>query len=173
MKQSHQSVALAGLLAVVLAISGCASTRGAGAPSSGTSGASGSTGTYDAATGTGTGADAAGIVTASAVTSGSSVSSGLQDDRGNRAATSPPATPVPNSTVLAIEILPATVGVSEGDSSMGTSGTTGTAGSSGAGQAYRVTVRMDDGSTQVVTHNTTPGFRSGDRINVTSGAIRR
>jgi hypothetical protein len=32
---------------------------------------------------------------------------------------------------------------------------------------------MDDGSTQIVTHDSTPDFRSGDRVNVTSGAIRR
>ncbi len=83
----------------------------------------------------------------------------------------------PNSTVLAIEILPASSGITEGDSSMGSSGTAGATGSaggsSGSSQSYRVTVRMDDGSTQVVTHNTTPDFRSGDRVNVTGGSIQR
>lgn len=80
---------------------------------------------------------------------------------------------MPNSTVLAIEIMPATGAATEGDTSTGATGATGAAGATGAGQAYRVTVRMDDGSTQVITHNTTPDFRSGDRINVNSGAIKR
>jgi hypothetical protein len=32
---------------------------------------------------------------------------------------------------------------------------------------------MDDGSTQVINHASTPDFRSGDRVNVTSGVIQR
>jgi outer membrane lipoprotein SlyB len=57
---------------------------------------------------------------------------------------------------------------------MGSSGAAGATGSaSGSSQSYRVTVRMDDGSTQVVTHGTTPDFRSGDRVNVTGGSIQR
>ena len=152
MKQSHQSVAMAGLLAVALAISGCAALRGD--KSSGASGTGGSTGT--------SGHGAAG-------SSGSGTSS-MQDDRGGVASTAAAAAP-PNSTVLAIESLPAAIGITEGDASMGASGAAGATGSSG--QSYRVTVRMDDGSTQVVTHNSTPDFRSGDRVNVTSGAIQR
>ena len=97
----------------------------------------------------------------------------MHDDRGNQAATTPAATPIPNGTVLAIETLPAAGGIAEGDTSMGSSGTSGASGSSGPGPAYRVTVRLDDGSTQVVNHGATPDFRSGDRINVTSGAIGR
>jgi len=94
----------------------------------------------------------------------------MQDDRGNTASI---ANVIPNSTVLAIEAVPRSSGITEGDSSMGASGAAGATGSSGAGQSWRVTVRMDDGSTQVVTHSGTPDFRSGDRINVTSGAIQR
>ena len=99
----------------------------------------------------------------------------MQDDRGGSASTSGAgaASAAPNSTVLAIEIQPSAIGITEGDASMGSSGAAGTTGSSGSGQSYRVTVRMDDGSTQVVTHGTTPDFRSGDRVNVTSGAIVR
>jgi outer membrane lipoprotein SlyB len=37
---------------------------------------------------------------------------------------------------------------------------------------YRITLRMDDGSTRVVTQETTPDFRSGDRVNLTGGAIQ-
>jgi outer membrane lipoprotein SlyB len=31
---------------------------------------------------------------------------------------------------------------------------------------------MDDGSTQVITQETTPDFRSGDRVNLSGGAIQ-
>jgi outer membrane lipoprotein SlyB len=52
-------------------------------------------------------------------------------------------------------------------------GATGSAGASGAGQAYRVTLRMDDGSTQVVSQATTPSYRSGDRVSLSGGTISR
>jgi len=172
MKQSHQSVAMAGLLAVALAISGCAAIRGdKSSGASGSSGAAGSMGTVAESIQNNAGSSG------SSGTSGSSGSgtSGLQDDRGGSASTSGAgaASAAPNSTVLAIEIQPSSIGITEGDSSMGHSGTGGATGSSGGNQSYRVTVRMDDGSTQVVTHGTEPNFRSGDRVNVTSGAIGR
>jgi outer membrane lipoprotein SlyB len=44
---------------------------------------------------------------------------------------------------------------------------------SGAGQAYRITLRMDDGSTQVVSQATTPSYRSGDRVNLSGSTISR
>lgn len=196
MKQTHQSVAMAGLLAVALAISGCAAMRGEASPgessggsssssgASGTSGSTGSSGTSGTSGSSGTTTesiqDGAGV-SGSSETSGSSGSSGasgasgsgtssLQDDGSGSASTAGAASAAPNSTVLAIEVLPASSGITEGDSSMGSSGAAGATGSS---QSYRVTVRMDDGSTQVVTHGATPDFRSGDRVNVTSGSIQR
>lgn len=203
MKQTQQRVALAGLLALALAISGCKSTQG-DSGARGSSGATGATGTdinrdYSLPTGkptdtrgntgtpgvrTNTGAEgettiqdgpgsSGGSAAAGASGSGTGTStdtSSLQDDRGNTASI---ATIIPNSTVLAIEAVPQSSGITEGDSTMGTSGGAGATGSSDAGQPWRVTVRMDDGSTQVVTHSGTPDFRSGDRINVTNGAVQR
>jgi outer membrane lipoprotein SlyB len=55
---------------------------------------------------------------------------------------------------------------------VGGSGASGTTGSSSADRVYRITIRMDDGSTQVITQETTPDFRSGDRVNLASGAIQ-
>jgi outer membrane lipoprotein SlyB len=53
------------------------------------------------------------------------------------------------------------------------SSATGTSGSSmTSDRVYRITLRMDDGSTQVVTQEATPDFRSGDRVNHSSGMIR-
>jgi outer membrane lipoprotein SlyB len=51
-------------------------------------------------------------------------------------------------------------------------GSTGSSGATGS-NSYRITVRMDDGSSQVVTQDATPDFRSGDRVNVTGGVIQR
>jgi outer membrane lipoprotein SlyB len=59
-------------------------------------------------------------------------------------------------------------GAAVGGSSTGTTGSSMT-----ADRVYRITLRMDDGSTQVVTQETTPDFRSGDRVNLSGGAIRR
>jgi len=164
MKQSHQSVAMAGLLAVALAISGCAAMRG-GSSSSGAGGAGGGTGSGDY----GSGASGSSGPSPASLQDGAGTSS-MHDDRGGSASATGA---VPNSTVLAIEILPASAGMTEGDASMGASGAAGATGSAGSGQSYRVTVRMDDGSTQVVTHDAAPDFRSGDRVKVTGGSIQR
>jgi len=40
-------------------------------------------------------------------------------------------------------------------------------------RVYRITLRMDDGSTQVITQETEPEFHSGDRVSITGGAIQR
>lgn len=179
MKQSHQSMAMAGLLAVVLTITGCAATGGA---SDMYSDATSSSNDDVASRG-----DVDRIVTSSAITSASagtsgskgateSGSAGMQDERGDRPAAAAARTPAPNGTVLSIAAAAAAQsGVSTSDASMGASGTAGTSGSGGGsgGQAYRITVRMDDGITQVITYPGTPDFRIGERINVTGGAIRR
>ena len=176
MKQLHQSVAMASLLAVVLAITGCAATGGAGDMYSDAS----SSRTDDVASR----GDVDRIVTSSAITSGSagtsgsqgatdSGSAGMRDERGDTPSATATRTLAPNGTVLSIAAPAARSGVSTSDASMGASGTAGTSGSGGAAQAYRIMVRMDDGSTQVITYTGTPDFRSGERINVTGGMIRR
>ena len=76
---------------------------------------------------------------------------------------------VVNATVLGIEAIPHSTGSSS--SGGGSTGSAGTAGSTGIPHAYRVTLRMDDGSIQVIVQETTPDFRSGDRVNVTDGSI--
>jgi len=81
----------------------------------------------------------------------------------------------PNATVAAIEVMPrsgsATEGGSGGSAALGSSGG-GATGSSSSDQIYRVTLRMDDGSTQVVTQQTVPDFRSGDRVSLAGGIIK-
>jgi hypothetical protein len=160
MKQSHQSVAMAGLLAVVLAASGCAATGSAGDMASSAT----SSHTDDVASSSG---DVERIVTTG------SGSAGMQDERSDQSAATSARMPAPNGTVLSIASLPVPGGMSKSDASVGTSGTAGATGGTGAAQAYRVQVRMDDGSTQVITYSGTSDLRSGERVNVTGGAIRR
>jgi outer membrane lipoprotein SlyB len=57
---------------------------------------------------------------------------------------------------------------------VGGSGTAGTTGSSmGEDKVYRVTLRMDDGTTRVVTQEKAPTYRTGDRVNMRDGVITR
>ncbi len=56
---------------------------------------------------------------------------------------------------------------------VGSSGSGATGSSMASDRVYRITLRMDDGSTQVVTQETTPDFRSGDRVSLNSGVIGR
>jgi outer membrane lipoprotein SlyB len=42
---------------------------------------------------------------------------------------------------------------------------------SGQGQAYQVTVRMDNGAVQTLTQETQPGVQIGDRVRLADGAI--
>jgi outer membrane lipoprotein SlyB len=38
-------------------------------------------------------------------------------------------------------------------------------------QAYRITLRMDNGALQTITQEAAPGFRIGDRVNVSNGVV--
>jgi hypothetical protein len=176
MKQKHQSVFLAGLLALAVGLSACSSWRGGGTGSSGSSGAAGETGSSGmSGTGGGTGSSGSSGLSGAAGsssgydTSGSQGTSGMMQDQGAMSSKSP------NATVAAIEVMPrsgsaTTEGESSASAAMGSS-SSGSTGSS-PDRVYRVTLRMDDGSTQVVTQQTTPDFRTGDRVSLAGGAIQ-
>jgi hypothetical protein len=126
---------------------GSGSWGGGSSGSSGTSGTSGSASGYDS---TGTGA--------------------MQNQGASATSTRP------NATVASIEVMPrssssATEGNAGASAAVGSS-TGGATGSSSADRIYRVTLRMDDGSTQVVTQQTTPDFRTGDRVSLAGGMIQ-
>jgi len=175
MKQKHQSMCLAGLLALAVGLSACSSWRGGSAGSSGTA-----TGTSDSGgmSGTGGGTGSSGSSGTSA-TSGSSsgydsASTGMMQNRG---ASAMPTSP--NATVASIEVLPrSSSSATEGNAGTSAAAVSSTGSSSGgatgssAARIYRVTLRMDDGSTQVVTQQTTPDFRTGDRVSLAGGMIQ-
>jgi outer membrane lipoprotein SlyB len=83
----------------------------------------------------------------------------------------------PNATVAAIEVVPSegAAGATEGaagSAAMGSSSGGATGSSPGSDRTYRITLRMDDGSTQVVSQASTPDFRSGDRVTLAGGTIQ-
>ena len=184
MKRKQHSVVLAGLLAVALALSGCkgmrstedagetgGSTLGSSTSSGGQAGTSGATGTGGSGSyGAGSKTDTSGNPMGASGSSGSSGAMGSGTASTAGVQTQEGATSMPNSTVLAIEPVPKSAAAT---GAVGSSGAAGTTGSSGAGESYRITLRLDDGSTQVVTQDTVPDFRSGDRVHVESGVIHR
>ena len=81
---------------------------------------------------------------------------------------------MPNAVVLLIESVPRQSGSSAGAAAAGAvggSGTAGTTGSSMEDKSYRITLRMDDGTTRIITQDKAPTFRSGDRVNMMDGMI--
>ncbi|NIA57340.1 hypothetical protein HAV22_27320 [Massilia sp. TW-1] len=163
MKQKHQSICLAGLLALAVGLSACSSWRGGSMGSSGgMSGTGGGTGPAGSSGSSGTAGSSSGY---------DSASTGMMQNQG---ASAMPMSP--NATVASIEALPrssssATEGNAGASAAMGSS-SGGATGSSSADRIYRVTLRMDDGSTQVVTQQTTPDFRTGDRVSLAGGMIQ-
>lgn len=162
MKQKHQSMCLAGLLALAVGLSACSSWRGGSMGSSGSSGSAGDTGSSGTATGT---SNSGGM---------SGTGAGMMQNQG---ASAMPTSP--NATVAAIEVLPrSSSSATEGNAGTSAAAVSSTGSSSGgatgssADRIYRVTLRMDDGSTQVVTQQTTPDFRTGDRVSLAGGMIQ-
>ena len=161
MNQKQQSVVLAGLLA--LALAGCSSTKGGsdetggGATASGT-GSSSASGSMGAAQGGATAATTSGADSMAMPTQAPSTPS---------QAAMPAA--APNAVVMTIEAMPRP----SATGAVGGSGTAGTTGSSSMGgeKIYRITLRMDDGTTRVVTQDKSPAFRNGDRVNMMDGMI--
>lgn len=156
MNQKQQSVILAGLLAFALA--GCSSTKGSGEDMGAGTTASGGAGGSAATGGGGMAATGAGGMPTQA--QAQTPAPAPSDMTSMPAAT-------PNAVVMQIEPMP-----KQGSAAVGGSGTAGSTGSSmGEDKAYRITLRMDDGTTQVVTQEKAPTYRQGDRVHMADGVI--
>lgn len=80
----------------------------------------------------------------------------------------------PNSTVTSIEVVQRQPGtVTSGSTAVGGTGSGATASGATGDRIYRITLRMDDGTAQVVTQEWAPSFSTGDRVRTISGAIQR
>jgi hypothetical protein len=154
---------------------GTTASMASGTGSSGTTGTTGSMGTATAGTGS---AGQSTTGTSTGATSGSAM--GAMGTTGSTtastmgSASTPPGTP--NSTVASIDVVPRP----SGRTGMGTvagaavGGATGTAGTTMTGdRVYRITLRMDDGTTQSITQEGAPAFRPGERLRVINGVILR
>lgn len=66
--------------------------------------------------------------------------------------------------------------VSRQDAGVGVSGSVAAAaagGSTGTGQVYRVTLRTDDGGSRSINVESMPGYKAGDRVMYSNGALTR
>lgn len=173
MKRQQRSVVLAGLLAAALVLSGCKSMGWGG--ESGASGSSSSGATTGSGGQSGSGGSSSHGSGNPIGSSGSQGASGAAGATGSSSAQEGAAgagqSMAPNGTVLVIEAVPSAAAGMNGSATSGSSGSQGATG--GSADAYRITLRMDDGSTQVIMQGTPPDFRSGDRVHVGGGAIQR
>lgn len=161
MKRIQQGVWLAGLLALAACTStgtDMASTDSA-SHSSGSSGDTGSRISDSRTAGTATG----GTGNTGSSTAGMASDTTASDGSGSMQASGS------NSTVTSVEVLPR-----QSDSSGAVGSSSGaTATTTASDRLYRITLRMDDGQTQVITQDWAPAVSSGDRVRVVSGAIQR
>ncbi len=67
----------------------------------------------------------------------------------------------------------ASAGASGTSSQSGASGTMGSTGSAAGDMAYRITLRLDDGTTRVMTQAAPPAFQIGDRVRMSGGMLQR
>lgn len=190
MNRLYNTVALTGMLTLALALSACSTWRdgrtgdsgsrgstSSGATSSSTESPASSTTSHPAANGNdaypasdqSAATNATNASGASGAAGATSSSTAWQETPSQRAGAQASASTTPNGTVISIE--PLATSSSSGSSTSGA--TSGSASGSGAEQAYRITLRMDDGSTQVISQASTPTYRSGDRVNLSSGVISR
>ncbi|WP_156894932.1 hypothetical protein [Janthinobacterium sp. 1_2014MBL_MicDiv] len=106
---------------------------------------------------------------ASTATSTATDTSNMSND------TAPATLNISSATVQSIETVPRGMDQGSGDMQAGTSGTAGTGSSAGAAgnMLYRVTLRLDDGTTRTFVQNTQPAFQIGERVSVQRGVMQR
>ena len=80
---------------------------------------------------------------------------------------------ISSATVQSIETIPRSMDQSSADMQSGTSGTAGSTSGATGNMLYRVTLRLDDGTTRTFMQNTQPAFQIGDRVSVQKGVMQR
>ena len=80
---------------------------------------------------------------------------------------------ISSATVQSIDTVPRGMDQSGGDMQTGTSGTAGSTSGTGGNMMYRITLRLDDGTTRTFLQNTQPAFQIGDRVSVQRGVMQR
>lgn len=77
------------------------------------------------------------------------------------------------ATVQSIETVPRSMDQGSADMQAGTSGTAGTTSGAAGNMLYRVTLRLNDGTTRTFVQNTQPAFQIGERVTVQKGVMQR
>jgi hypothetical protein len=80
---------------------------------------------------------------------------------------------IASATVQSIEPVPRGMDQASGEAQMGSSGTAGTTAGSAGNTMYRVTLRLDDGSTRAIMQNSAPTYQTGDRVKMVNGLVQR
>lgn len=169
MKRKEQSVLLAGLLALGLAACTTGGMSGRETASTTQSDVSDTAYGTESASGTmGSSGTGAGSTTGSMAGADQSGTAGSMAGTGQSGVAM-----APNSVVTLIEVAPRQSGAGAGTMAGSAVGGTGAGTTGTADRVYRITLRMDDGTTRVITQDWAPTFRTGDRVNVTGGEIQR
>ncbi|OEZ67352.1 hypothetical protein JAB5_02910 [Janthinobacterium sp. HH103] len=167
--RAKKTMALAGLLCTLAACNsnpnntGMSSTNGRSGESYSNTAGTGSTST-GTGTGTSTSSTMSNAGTGSADTRTSSANNAMNMD-GSQTGVS-----IASATVQSIEPVPRGMDQRSGDMQ---SGSSGTAGSTSGNTQYRVTLRLDDGSTQTLMQNSQPSYQIGDHVKVVNGLLQR
>lgn len=180
MKRKEQSVLLAGLLALGLAACSSTGMNGTGMASTITSETSGeaaySTPPMDTTGRAGSTASTTGTETGSMGSSGAQGTSGYGSGQAQTGQPSSMGTETittsgtPNSVVTAIDVVPRQAAGGAGTvAGAAVGGTTGAA----SDRVYRITLRMDDGSSRIVTQESAPSFKTGDRVRMTDDTMQQ
>lgn len=80
---------------------------------------------------------------------------------------------IASATVQSIEPMARGMDQASGEAQMGSSGTAGTTAGSAGNTMYRVTLRLDDGSTRAIMQNSAPTYQTGDRVKMVNGLVQR
>ncbi|KAB8058993.1 hypothetical protein GCN74_14165 [Janthinobacterium sp. FT14W] len=80
---------------------------------------------------------------------------------------------ISSATVQSIVTVPRSMDQGSADMQSGTSGTAGSTSGAAGNMLYRVTLRLDDGTTRTLMQNSQPAFQIGDRVSVQKGVMQR
>ena len=80
---------------------------------------------------------------------------------------------ISSAMVQSIETVPRGMDQGSADMQAGTSGTAGSTSGAAGNMLYRVTLRLDDGTTRTFMQNTQPVFQIGERVSVQKGVMQR
>ena len=80
---------------------------------------------------------------------------------------------IASATVQSIEPVARGMDQASGEAQMGSSGTAGTTAGSAGNTMYRVTLRLDDGSTRTIMQNSAPTYQTGDRVKLVNGLLQK